>query len=134
MKRQPSSEVRDALGDAGHVMPGHRIDGAQGQSSGWYYGTHAELRPLIDEPKIPVGVTRNPCTPSCDPGIQRLAASVKEDIVVHSPDGATLYRSDGNVIRDPSPSDFTGVNSRWPGALWGTAGGGAALAGSAGGP
>lgn len=128
LKRQTSEEVRDAMGEAGHTMPGHRLDGAQRQPSGWYYGTHAELRPLIDEPKIPVGVSRNPCGPSCDPGIQRLAASVKEDIVVHSPDGPTLYRLDGEVIRNPLPRDFTGVNSRWPGVLWGTAGGGAGLA------
>jgi hypothetical protein len=134
LKRQTSEEVRDAMEDAGHVMPKHRYDGAQGQSPGWYYGTHAELRPLIDEPKVPVGVTRNPCAPSCDPGIQRLAASLNEDIVVHSPDGPTLYRGDGEVIRNPSPRDFSGVNSRWPGALWGAAGGGAGLAASPSGP
>ena len=134
LKTQTSDEIRDAMRDVGHDMPGHRLDGAQGQPRGWYYGTHAELRPLIDEPKVPVGVTRNPCGPSCDPGIQRLAASVEEDIVVHSPDGPTLYRSDGEVIRNPSPKDFTGANSRWPGALWGGAGGGAGLATSGAGP
>ena len=68
---------------------------------GGYHGTHAELRLLIDEPKVPVGVTRNRCPENCDPRIQRLAASVKEDIVVHSPDGPTLYRADGKVVPDP---------------------------------
>jgi hypothetical protein len=134
LKRQSSDEVGEAMRKAGHDMPPHAVDRAQGRPGGWYYGTHAELRPLLDEPKVPVGVTRNPCGPSCDPGIQRLAASINEDVVVHSRDGATLYRSDGVVIRNPSPKDFTGVNSRWPGLLWGAAGGGAGLATSPSGP
>jgi hypothetical protein len=79
-------------------------------------------------------VTRNPCPESCDPGIQRLAASVKEDVVVRSPDGTTLYRADGKVIRDPSPEQFSGVNSRWPGVLWGAGGAAAAAGASAAGP
>ncbi len=53
--------------------------------------------------------------------------------MVHSPDGPTLYRADGEVVPDPSPKDFSGGNSRWPGALWG-AGGGAGLATSGAGP
>jgi hypothetical protein len=42
-----------------------------------------------------------------------------------------LYRKDGEVIPDPKPEQFSGVNSRWPGVLWGAAGGGAAVAASA---
>ena len=128
LKRQDSAEMRERMLDtAGHRTPGHGLD-IPPRPEGWYNGTHAELRLLVDEPKVPVGVTRNPCLENCDPGIQRLAASVKEDIVVQAPDGPTLYRADGEIIRDPSPKDFTGVNSRWPGALWGAAGGGAAAA------
>jgi colicin import membrane protein len=134
LKRQTSEEMRQSMKDvAGHETPRNRLD-IPPRPDGWYNGTHAELRLLIDEPKVPVGVTRNPCLENCDPGIQRLAASVKEDIVVHSPDGPTLYRADGEVVRNPSPKDFTGVNSRWPGALWGGAGGGAGLATSPSGP
>jgi hypothetical protein len=83
---------------------------------------------------VPVGVTRHPCPENCDPGIQNLASSVKQDILVHSPDGPTLYRGDGTVIPNPSPKDFSGVNSRWPGALWGAGGGTAGLAASGAGP
>ena len=128
LKRQSSEEMRDGmLREAGHETPRSGLD-IPPRPHGWYNGTHAELRLLIDDPKVPVGVTRNPCAANCDPGIQRLAASVKEDIVVHSPDGPTLYRGDGAVIRNPSPEEFTGVNSRWPGVLWGGAGAGAGLA------
>jgi hypothetical protein len=80
---------------------------------------------------VPIGVTKEPCIANCDPGIQRLAFKVKEDIVVQSPDGPVLYRKDGEVIPDPKPEQFSGVNSRWPGVLWGAAGGGAAVAASA---
>lgn len=134
LKEQDSAEMRQRMKDvAGHDTPRHGLD-IPPRPAGWYNGTHAELRLLIDEPSVPVGVTKNPCGANCDPGIQRLAASVKEDIVVQSPDGATLYRADGEVIRNPKPEQFSGVNSRWPGALWGAAGGGAGLAASASGP
>ena len=127
LREQPSAEMQRRMEDiAGHKMPPHNFDAPNPE--GFYHGTHAELRLLIEEPKIPVGVTRNPCPESCDPGIQRLAASVHEDIVVHSPQGATLYKADGAVVPNPTPKDFSGVNSRWPGALWGAAGGGAGLA------
>ena len=133
LKRQTSEQMREAMErTAGHQTAPHVFDKAN--PSGWYHGTHAELRLLIDDPKVPVGVTRNPCPENCDPGIQRLAASVKEDIVVHSPEGPTLYRADGEVVPDPSPKDFSGANSRWPGALWGAGGGGAGLATSGAGP
>jgi hypothetical protein len=133
LKEQRSDEMRRLMDDAaGHEMAPHNFDPPN--PTGYIHGTHAELRLLIDEPKVPVGVTRNPCAENCDPGIQRLAANIKEDIVVQSPRGPTLYRSDGEVIPNPSPEDFTGVNSRWPGALWGAAGGGASVAGSASAP
>ena len=70
----------------------------------------------------------------CDPGIQSLAHNLKQDIVVQSPDGATLYKGDGSVVPNASPKDFSGVNSRWPGALWGAGGGTAGLATSPAGP
>lgn len=134
LKRQGSEEMRTRMWDeAGHRTPGHGLD-IPPRPEGWYHGTHAELRLLIDDPKVPVGVTRNPCPENCDPGIQNLAASLEQDIVVHSPDGPTLYRGDGKVIPDPNPEQFSGVNSRWPGALWGAGGGVAAAGASAGGP
>jgi hypothetical protein len=133
LKRQTSEEMREAMRGHGHETPKHGLD-IPPRPAGWYNGTHAELRLLIDDPKVPVGVTRHPCPENCDPGIQRLAASVKEDIVVHSPEGPTLYRRDGEVIPNPKPEQFSGVNSRWPGALWGAGGGGAALATSPSGP
>ena len=117
---------------AGHKMAPHNFDPPRPE--GYIHGTHAELRLLVDDPRVPVGVTRNPCPENCDPGIQRLAASVQEDIVVRSPEGTTLYRGDGKVIPDPKPEPFTGVNSRWPGALWGAGGGAVAAGASAGGP
>ena len=43
-------------------------------------------------------------------------------------------QQDPAVILDPSPEKFSGVNSRWPGALWGAGGGAAAAGASAGGP
>ena len=52
---------------AGHDMPSHPWD--RNQFDGYYYSTHAEIRLLIDDPKTPVGVTKTPCTQSCDPGI-----------------------------------------------------------------
>lgn len=133
LKRQDSAEMRELMRNHGHETPRHGLD-IPPRPEGWYNGTHAELRLLVEEPKVPVGVTRNPCAENCDPGMQRLAASVKEDIVVHSPDGPTLYRRDGEVIPNPLPEQFSGVNSRWPGALWGAAGGGAGLATSPAGP
>jgi len=134
LKTQSSAEMREAMQRAaGHETPRHGLD-IPPRPDGWYHGTHAELRLLVEEPKVPVGVTRNPCPENCDPGIQRLAASVREDIVVQSPDGPTLYRADGKVIPDPSPEQFSGANSRWPGALWGGAGAGASTATGAGGP
>jgi hypothetical protein len=129
LKTQSSSEVRDGMRAAGHEMPPHPFDAPD--PAGWYYGTHAELKLLLDEPKVPVGVTRPPCPQSCDPGIQRLAESVNQDIVVRSPEGPTLYRRDGTVVPNPSPRDFSGANSRWPGVLWGAGG---AAAGAASGP
>ena len=133
LKEQTSDEMGRLMDDvAGHRMAPHNFDPPRPE--GYIHGTHAELRLLIDEPKVPVGVTRNPCPENCDPGIQNLAASLKQDIVVHSPDGPTLYRGDGKVIPDPSPEQFSGVNSRWPGALWGAGGGAAAAGASAGGP
>jgi hypothetical protein len=134
LRTQDSVHMRQALDDVGHTMPGHRLDRIHGEPQGWFYGTHAELRLLLDDPKVPVGVTKAPCGPSCDPGIQALASKVKEDILVHSPDGPTLYRRDGTVIPNPSPKEFSGVNSRWPGALWGAGGGAAGLGVSASGP
>ena len=132
LKEQTSAQMQRSLEEvAGHKMAPHNFDPPRPE--GYIHGTHAELRLLIDEPNVPVGVTRNPCPENCDPGIQRLAASIKEDIVVRSPEGTTLYRGDGKVISDPKPEQFTGVNSRWPGAVWG-AGGGAAAGASAGGP
>ena len=132
LKEQTSSQMRRSLDEvAGHKMAPHNFDPPRPE--GYIHGTHAELRVLIDEPKVPVGVTRNPCLENCDPGIQRLAASIKEDVVVRSPEGTTLYRGDGKVIHDPKPEQFSGVNSRWPGALWGV-GGGVAAGASNGGP
>jgi hypothetical protein len=134
LKQQSSAEMRQRMSDvAGHRTPGHGLD-IPPRAEGWYHGTHAELRLLIDEPKVPVGVTRNPCPENCDPGIQRLAASLKEDIVVQSPDGPTLYRGDGKVIPDPKPEQFSGVNSHWPGVLWGAGGATAGAGTSAAGP
>jgi hypothetical protein len=133
LKQQTSEQMGRSMDEvAGHRMAPHNFDPPRPE--GYIHGTHAELRLLIDEPKVPVGVTRNPCPENCDPGIQNLAASLKQDIVVQSPDGPTLYRGDGKVIPDPKPEQFTGVNSRWPGALWGAAGGGAGVATSAAGP
>lgn len=134
LSRQTSEEMRDTMRRiADHETPRHGLD-VPPRPEGWYNGTHAELRLLSEQPKIPVGVTKNPCAPNCDPGIQRLAGKLEEDIVVRSPRGTTLYRGDGEVIMNPSPKDLTGVNSRWPGVLWGTAGGGAGLATSGAGP
>jgi hypothetical protein len=130
LKTQPSAEVRERMAAAGHEMPSHPYDPPD--PDGWYYGTHAELRPLLDEPNVPVGVTKKPCVESCDPGIQHLAQEVKQDILVRSPEGPTLYKQDGTVIPNPSPKDFTGANSRWPGVLAGV-GGGAAASGASGG-
>jgi hypothetical protein len=133
LKEQKSADMQRTMDEvAGHRMAPHNFDPPRPE--GYIHGTHAELRLLVDEPRVPVGVTRNPCPENCDPGIQRLAASVQEDIVVQSPRGATLYRADGKVIPDPTPEQFTGVNSRWPGALWGAGGGAAAAGASAGGP
>jgi hypothetical protein len=133
LKEQTSAQMRRSMDDvAGHKMVPHNFDPPR--PAGYIHGTHAELRLLIDEPKVPVGVTRNPCAENCDPGIQRLAAGVHEDVVVRSPEGTTLYRADGKVIPDPKPEQFTGVNSRWPGALWGVGGGTVAAGASAGGP
>jgi hypothetical protein len=132
LKTQTSEQIRETMfKKAGHETPGNGIDALQGKPRGWYYGGHAELRLLSDEPSVPIGVTKEPCIANCDPGIQRLAFKVKEDIVVQSPDGPVLYRKDGEVIPDPKPEQFSGVNSRWPGVLWGAAGGGAAVAASA---
>jgi type II secretory pathway pseudopilin PulG len=135
LSRQTSDEMRDTMRRmADHETPRHGLD-IPPRPDGWYNGTHAELRLLSEQPKIPVGVTKNPCAANCDPAIQRLAAKLEEDIVVQSPRGTTLYRgSDGAVIPDPSPKDFSGVNSRWPGVLWGAGGGGASLAASGAGP
>jgi hypothetical protein len=133
LKEQKSADMQREMDEiAGHKMAPHNFDPPRPE--GYIHGTHAELRLLVEEPRVPVGVTRNPCPENCDPGIQRLAASVQEDIVVRSPEGTTLYRSDGKVIPDPKPEQFTGVNSRWPGALWGAGGGAAAAGASAGGP
>ena len=136
LKTQGWEQVRDGMREsADHTMPPNPIDRANNKPSGWYYSVHAELRPLLDEPKVPVGVTKPPCTPSCDPGIQKLAVDLKQDIVVQSsPDGATLYRHDGTVIPNAEPRHFSGVNSRWPGALWGLGGGATATGASAAGP
>jgi hypothetical protein len=133
LKTQSADEVRAGMKSAaGHDMPRHPFDASRGE--GYYYSTHAEIKLLLDEPTKPVGVTLRPCPESCDPGIQSLAAKLKEDIVVHSPDGPTLYKGDGIVVLNPQPKDFSGVNSRWPGVLWGAGGGGAGLATSPAGP
>jgi hypothetical protein len=133
LKEQKSADMAREMDEiAGHKMAPHNFDPPKPE--GFIHGTHAELRLLVDDPRVPVGVTRNPCPENCDPGIQRLAAAVQEDIVVRSPDGTTLYRGDGKVIPDPKPEQFGGVNSRWPGALWGAGGGAAAAGASAGGP
>jgi hypothetical protein len=133
LKEQTSQDMQRLMKDkAGHDMAPHNFDPPRPE--GYIHGTHAELRLLIDDPKVPVGVTRNPCPENCDPGIQRLAASTQEDIVVRSPEGTTLYRGDGEVIPNPKPEQLTGVNSRWPGVLWGAGGGAAAAGASAGGP
>jgi hypothetical protein len=135
LKTQSWEQMRDGMKEtADHTMPRSPLDRANNKPSGWYYSVHAELRHLLDEPQVPVGVTKAPCTPSCDPGIQRLAVNVKQDIVVQSPDGATLYRRDGEVIPNAEPKDFSGVNSRWPGALWGVGGGAAGTGASAANP
>jgi len=133
LKTQTSEQMRDGMRRAAdHTMPPYWLDNRHGQPSGWYFGTHAELRLLLDEPNIPVGVTKAPCTPSCDPGIQSLAFKLKQDIVVQSaPDQATLYRADGEVLRNARPEDFSGLNSKWPGVL---SGAGGAAAGAAAGP
>jgi hypothetical protein len=133
LKTQSSAEMRDGMQRvAKHETPPHPFDAPN--PDGWYYGVHAELRLLLDDPKVPVGVTRPPCPQNCDPGIQSLAKNLEQDIVVRSPQGPTLYRGDGTVISNPSPKDFSGVNSRWPGVLWGAGGGAAGLAVSGGGP
>jgi hypothetical protein len=116
----------------GRPMREYSLDAANGRPSGWYYSTHAELRLLLHDPKLPVGVTRAPCVESCDPGIQAMAHKLHQDIVVQSsPDGATLYKADGTVVAHAHPKDFSGVNSRWPGVLWGAGG---ATAGASAGP
>lgn len=133
LKTQSSAEVRERMHTvAKHETPPHPFDAPN--PDGWYYGVHAELRLLLDDPKVPVGVTRPPCPQNCDPGIQSLAKSLEQDILMRSPQGPTLYRGDGTVISNPSPKDFSGVNSRWPGVLWGAGGGAAGLAVSGGGP
>ena len=97
LKQQDSAAMRETMERmAGHETPRHGLD-IPPRPDGWYNGTHAELRLLVDEPNVPVGVTKHPCPENCDPGIQRLAAGVKEDIVVQSPEGPTLYRADGEV-------------------------------------
>jgi hypothetical protein len=114
-------------------MPSHPWD--RNQFDGYYYSTHSEIRLLIDDPKTPVGVTKTPCTQSCDPGISRLADELNQDILVHSDEGPVVYRGKyGAAIPIKSPSDYPGVNSKWPGLLWGAGGGTAAAGASAGGP
>ena len=57
---------------------------------------------VIEHPKLPVGVTRPPCTPACDPGIRHLATG-HHDIVVGHRDGVALYTKGGDVIDGPTP-------------------------------
>jgi hypothetical protein len=123
LQTQSSEEMRAALARAGHEMPPNPLDKANHQSPGWYNGTHAELKIVVHDPKSPVGVTLRPCPESCNPGLSKLAVHEHQDIVVHSDEGATLYRRDGTIIANPTPSDFSGVNSRWPGMVWGGGGG-----------
>ena len=134
LKTTPARDVQSGMkGTAGHDMPSHPWD--RNQFDGYYYSTHSEIRLLIDDPKTPVGVTKTPCTQSCDPGISRLADELNQDILVHSDQGPVVYRGkDGAAIPIKSPSDYPGVNSKWPGLLWGAGGGTAAAGASAGGP
>jgi hypothetical protein len=114
-----SADVQAAMADRNFTVPPHAFDGAKG--SGFINGTHAEMPLVIEHPKVPVGVTRPPCPPACDPGIRHLATG-SHDIVVGHPDGVTLYRADGAVL-PAKPELFTGVNSRWPGVFSGVGGG-----------
>jgi hypothetical protein len=134
LKTTPARDVQSAMkGAAGHDMPSHPWD--RNHFDGYYYSTHAEIRLLLDDPNTPVGVTKAPCGQSCDPGISRLADNLDQDILVHSDDGPVVYRGkDGRAIPINSPADYPGVNSKWPGALWGAGGGAAAVGASAGGP
>jgi hypothetical protein len=134
LKTTPARDVQSGMKNtAGHDMPSHPWD--RNQFDGYYYSTHSEIRLLIDDPKTPVGVTKTPCTQSCDPGISRLADELNQDILVHSDEGPVVYRGkDGAAIPIKSPSDYPGVNSKWPGLLWGAGGGTAAAGASAGGP
>jgi hypothetical protein len=131
---QSSEQMRAALAGAGHEMPPHGLDKLNHQPPGWYHGTHAELKVVVHDPKSPVGVTLKPCAESCNPGLSKLAVHEHQDIVVHSDHGPTLYRQDGAIIEHPTPSDFTGVNSRWPGMLWGGGGGAFGLSTNPAGP
>jgi hypothetical protein len=119
LNRHTSAEIQQELHDRGFDLQAHPFDKDKGE--GFYYGTHAEVPIVLEDPGTPVGVTRMPCTPSCDPALQHLATG-HEDILVHHPGGATLYRMDGATIPNPRPDQFTGVNSRWPGALSGAGG------------
>jgi hypothetical protein len=122
LQRQSSADLQQQFAGV-HDMPPHGIDKAQGQPAGWYYGTHAELKIAVHDPATPVGVTRAPCGPSCDPALQKLATHTHHDIVVSHPGQTVLYRSDGTVIPNPGPLDFSGINSRWPGLLSGAGAG-----------
>ena len=104
MKSTPATTCRPPVGP--HAAP-----------TGYYYGTHAELRLLIDEPKVPVGVTRHPCTQNCDPGIQRSprAQGGHRGPLARGPDAVPRRRRGRS--RPSRPSDFTGVNSRGRGAV-----------------
>jgi hypothetical protein len=111
-----SADVQAAMNKADFPLGPHNFDGDKG--TGFIYGTHAEMPLVIEHPKLPVGVTRPPCPPSCDPSIQHLATGHQDVVVGHS-DGVSLYRRDGQTIPNPGPEDFTGVNSKWPGAFAG---------------
>ena len=141
---RPRPAGRDAgrgheVRDEGRGRPRHAVStrGTRTDFDGYYYSTHAENKLLLHDPDKPVGrVAGARATESCDPGISSLADNLNQDILVHSDEGPVLYRGkDGKPIPINSPEDFPGVNSKWPGLLWGAGGGTAAAGmGAAGGP
>jgi hypothetical protein len=118
----PAADVKAAAADYGHDMPTDFRDRSMG-GPGMYNAAHAELKILHEEAKRPLGITQEPCGKSCHPAIAKLAQDRGHDILVVHPDGAILYPAKGLPIPDPTPEQFTGVNSRRPGISAGLAGG-----------
>jgi hypothetical protein len=128
LQTQSARDMQAAMQAVEHKLPGHSLDKFQNRFDGWYYGTHAETKILVENPHTSVGVTNAPCAESCDPGIMKIAQAHRTDIVVAHPGETWLYRhTDGQVIPNAAPKDFTGVNSVWPGVLTGAGAGAAGL-------